>query len=142
YRSVAHSQTLRPIEVRQTENIRSKRVETNLKFSDAGVTSTRTETNRPKSSSKNFALENLNDLHSALLYLRSQPLRDRSVFRRDDRDRDSIGALRPTRRRDLLISVVAISILWHPLPTHRRFIERPRKNPTWRQFSRQELLAW
>jgi len=81
YRSVAHSQTLRPIEVRQTENIRSKRVETNLKFSDAGVTSTRTETNRPKSSSKNFALENLNDLHSALLYLRSQPLRDRSVFR-------------------------------------------------------------
>jgi len=52
-----------------------------LKFSDAGVTSTRTEANRPKSPSKNFALENLNDLHSALLYLRSQPLRDGSVFR-------------------------------------------------------------
>ena len=59
----------------------SKRIETDLKFSDAGVTSTRTEANRPKSSPKNFALENLNDLHSALLYLRSQPLRDRSVFR-------------------------------------------------------------
>ncbi|PYI88468.1 MAG: hypothetical protein DMF03_10485 [Verrucomicrobia bacterium] len=81
YRSVAHAQTLRPIEVHQTENVRSKRIETNLKFFDAGVTSTRTETNRTKSSSKNFALENLNDLHSALLYLRSQPLRDRSVFR-------------------------------------------------------------
>src|SRR5437660_1659999 len=81
YRSVAHAQTLRPIEVHQTENIRSKRIETNLKFSDAGVTSTRTEANRPKSPPKNFALENLNDLHSALLYLRSQPLRDGSVFR-------------------------------------------------------------
>src|SRR5437667_368353 len=74
YRSVAHAQTLRPIELHQTENVRSKRIETNLKFFDAGVTSTRTETNRTKSSSKNFALENLNDLHSALLYLRSQPL--------------------------------------------------------------------
>ena len=81
YRSVANSQTLRPIEVYQVENIRSKRIETNLKFSEAGVSSTRTEANRAKSSSKDFALENLNDLHSALLYLRSQPLRDRSVFR-------------------------------------------------------------
>jgi hypothetical protein len=81
YRSLAQCQTLRPIEVHQIENIRSKRIETNLKFSDAGVTSTRIETNRPKSSSKNFALENLNDLHSALLYLRSQSLRDQSVFR-------------------------------------------------------------
>ncbi len=81
YRSLAHAQTLRPIEVHQTENIRSKRIETNLKFSEAGVTSTRAEPNPAKSSAKNFALENLNDLHSALLYLRSQPLRDRSVFR-------------------------------------------------------------
>ena len=81
YRSLAQSQTLRPIEVHQIENTRNKRVETNLKFSDAGVTSTRTETNRPKSSPKNFALDNLHDLHSALLYLRSQSLRDQSVFR-------------------------------------------------------------
>jgi Protein of unknown function (DUF3108) len=81
YRSVANAQTLRPIEVHQTENIRSKRIETNLKFSEAGVTSTRTEPNRAKSSARSFTLENLNDLHSALLYLRSQPLRDRSVFR-------------------------------------------------------------
>jgi hypothetical protein len=81
YRALAQSQTLRPIEVHQIENIRSKHIETNLKFTDAGVTSTRAEANRAKSSSKNFALENLNDLHSALLYLRSQSLRDQSVFR-------------------------------------------------------------
>jgi len=81
YCSVVHSQTLRPIEVRQIENVRSKRIETNLKFSNAGVTSTRIETNRPKSSPKTFALANLNDLHSALIYVRSQPLRDGTVFR-------------------------------------------------------------
>jgi hypothetical protein len=81
YRSVVDSRTLHPIEVHQLENVRSKRIETNLKFSNEGVTSTRTESNRPKSSVNNFPLQDLNDLHSALLYLRSQPLRDRSVFR-------------------------------------------------------------
>ena len=45
------------------------------------MTSTRIETNRPKSSPKTFALANLNDLHSALIYVRSQPLRDGTVFR-------------------------------------------------------------
>jgi hypothetical protein len=81
YRSVVDSRTLHPIEVHQLENVRSKRIETNLKFFNEGVTSTRTESNRPKSSVNNFPLQDLNDLHSALLYLRSQPLRDRSVFR-------------------------------------------------------------
>lgn len=81
YRSVANAQTLRPIEVHQVENVRSKRIETNLKFSDQGVTSTRIESNRANVSQKKFDLQNLHDLHSALLYLRSQPLRDRSVFR-------------------------------------------------------------
>jgi hypothetical protein len=81
YRSVIDSHTLRPLEVHQLENVRSKRIETSLKFSNEGVTSTRTESNRPKPAVKNFTLQDLNDLHSALLYLRSQPLRDRSFFR-------------------------------------------------------------
>jgi len=81
YRSLADAQTLRPVELHQVENVRAKRVETNLKFSDQGVTSTRIESKRPKPSEKKFDLQNLHDLHSALLYLRSQPLCDGSVFR-------------------------------------------------------------
>jgi Protein of unknown function (DUF3108) len=81
YRSVADAQTLRPLEMHQIETTRGKRIETQLKFSDAGVSRTRVEGNPPKPSTKDFALENLNDLHSVFLYLRSQPLRDRSSYR-------------------------------------------------------------
>ena len=81
YRSVVNAQTLRPLETHQIETARGKRVETNLKFSSAGVSGTRTEGNRATPTVKDFALENLNDLHSVFLYLRSQPLRDHSVYR-------------------------------------------------------------
>lgn len=81
YRSVADAQTLHPVEVHQVENARGKRVETNLSFSDAGVTSTRLEGNRASPRTKTFALDSLHDLLSALLYLRSQPLRDRNLYR-------------------------------------------------------------
>lgn len=81
YRSVANAQTLRPIEMHQVETARGKRIETNLEFSNAGVSRTRAEGNRATPATKDFTLENLNDLHSVLLYLRSQPLRDRSVYR-------------------------------------------------------------
>jgi hypothetical protein len=81
YRSVADAQTLRPIETHQIETARGKRIETQLTFSDSGVTRTRIEGNPPKPSTKDFTFENLNGLQSVLLYLRSQPLRDHNTYR-------------------------------------------------------------
>lgn len=81
YRSAANAQTLRPIETHQVETARGKRIETNLTFSDEGVSRSRTEGNHAAPTTKDFSLENLHDLHSAFLYLRSQPLRDRTVYR-------------------------------------------------------------
>ena len=81
YRSVANAQTLRPLEAHQVETARGKRIETNLKFSNEGVNSRRLEGNRGTPTVKDFAMENLYDLQSVFLYLRSQPLRDHSVYR-------------------------------------------------------------
>ena len=81
YRSVVNAQTLRPIQTHQIETARSKRIETDLKFSSGGVSGTRMEGNRATPTVKDFAMENLYDLHSVFLYLRSQPLRDHSVYR-------------------------------------------------------------
>jgi Protein of unknown function (DUF3108) len=81
YRSVANAQTLQPLETHQVETARGKRIETNLKFSNEGVNSRRLEANRATPTIKDFALENLYDLQSVFLYLRSQPLRDHSVYR-------------------------------------------------------------
>jgi hypothetical protein len=74
---------LRPIEMEQTENVRSKKIATRLVFNSAGVTRTRTETKRgvTKPSTKQFNFPNLFDLHTALLYMRSQTLRERTVHR-------------------------------------------------------------
>lgn len=81
YQSTVDLKTLRPHEMQQTENVRGKRIETHLVFSDAGVARTRIEGNPPKPSTKDYPLANLNDLHSVLLFLRSQSLRDRAVYR-------------------------------------------------------------
>jgi hypothetical protein len=81
YRSVANAQTLRPLEAHQVETARGKRIETNLKFSNEGVNSRRFEGNRATPTVKDFAFENLYDLQSVFLYLRSQSLRDHSVYR-------------------------------------------------------------
>ena len=81
YLSVVNAQTLRPLETHQVETARGKRIETNLKFSNAGVHSRRLESNRATPTVKDFALENLYDLQSVFVYLRSQPLRDHSVYR-------------------------------------------------------------
>lgn len=80
YRGLVDPQSLRPIESRQTEVYRKKKLVTDLAFTSAGVVRTRTENDgKPKPQPFNFP--NLFDLHSALLYLRSQPLTDRSVYR-------------------------------------------------------------
>jgi Protein of unknown function (DUF3108) len=83
YRAVANAQTLRPIETQQAENYRQKKLITNLTFTNKGVTRARTESRGGPSATKTrqFNFPDLFDLHSAMLYLRSQPLSDSSVDR-------------------------------------------------------------
>ncbi len=83
HRAVASAETLHPIETQQTENYRSKKIVTNLTFTNTGVTRTRIEGEGGTAGTKTrqFSFPNLFDLHSAALYLRSQPLRDRSAYR-------------------------------------------------------------
>jgi Protein of unknown function (DUF3108) len=83
YRAVANAATLNPIEAQQTENYRSKRVVTHLTFTNSGVTRSRTEgqASAAQTKTKQFVFSNLFDLHSAALYLRSQPLKEGSVYR-------------------------------------------------------------
>ena len=83
YQGLANAETLRPIEGLQTETYRSKKIATHLTFTNNGVTSARTEGQSGAAGTKTrqFNFSNLFDLHSAMLYLRSQPLRDRSVYR-------------------------------------------------------------
>lgn len=83
YRALANAETLNPIEAHQTENYRSKRIVTDLTFTNGGVTRTRKEGqgSAAETKTKQFAFPNLFDLHSAALYLRSQPLKQGSVYR-------------------------------------------------------------
>jgi Protein of unknown function (DUF3108) len=83
YRALAHFDTLRPIETRQTETYRSKKITTYLTFTSNDVKCARTEDQISPGTTKTreFSFPNLFDLHSAMLYLRSQPLRDRDVHR-------------------------------------------------------------
>src|SRR4030095_5450686 len=82
-RAAANSQTLAPNETQQSESYRSKKIVTHLTFTNSGVTRTRTEGqgDNIETKSKQFAFPNLFDLHSAALYLRSQPLKEGSVYR-------------------------------------------------------------
>lgn len=81
--SSADAGTLHPLEMKQIENVRNKKTVTSLSFDSSGVTSRETETPArgvgPKI--RRFDSPNLFDLYSALLYLRSQPLQDRSIQR-------------------------------------------------------------
>jgi hypothetical protein len=83
YHSVADAETLRPIEARQTENYRSKQITTHLGFTNNGVSRTRTEaqTSSPGTKVRQFRFADLFDMHSAMLYLRSQPLKNGDVYR-------------------------------------------------------------
>ena len=79
--SVIEASTLHPISVRQVENDRGKKILTELSFNSAGVVSKVTETPGPGTKTRKFEFPRLFDLQSALLYLRSQPLQERSVQR-------------------------------------------------------------
>jgi hypothetical protein len=82
YRAVANAATLHPIESNQTETYRSKKIQTHLIFTNAGVQRTRNETpGAGTNRTREFDFPNLFDLVSAVLYLRSQPLKEGSVYR-------------------------------------------------------------
>jgi Protein of unknown function (DUF3108) len=82
YHSVANADTLRPIEAKQTETYRSKKVLTQLVFTNVGVRRIHNEDHGgDPGKTREFDFPNLFDLHSALLYLRSQPLKDGSIYR-------------------------------------------------------------
>jgi hypothetical protein len=79
--SIIEADTLRPIVVKQVENDRSEKSVIDLSFGPDGVTSKVTETPGKGTKVRRFDFPHLFDLQSALLYLRSQPLQDRSVQR-------------------------------------------------------------
>jgi hypothetical protein len=83
YRALANAESLGPLEAQQTENYRSKQIATHLTFTNTGVTRARTEGRGPgaETKTKQFVLSNLFDLHSAALYLRSEPLKQGSIYR-------------------------------------------------------------
>ena len=85
YQGFVNAETLHPIDTQQTETYRSKKIGTYLAFTNKGVTRARTEGQSGAvgagTKTRQFSFPNLFDLHSAMLYLRSQPLQDRSVHR-------------------------------------------------------------
>jgi hypothetical protein len=80
FRASTDAATLRPIETTQDELVRSKKTTTHLTFTNAAVTRSRTDGNAP-AKKKDFAFPNLFDLSSAMLYLRSQPLKEHAAYR-------------------------------------------------------------
>jgi hypothetical protein len=78
--ALADAKALRPIEGRQRETTRSKKITTHLAFDARGVTRSRNEGEAAPKLTR-FDLPNLYDLQSALLYLRSQPLAAQDVYR-------------------------------------------------------------
>jgi hypothetical protein len=82
YQAIASAETLRPIETQQIESYRSKKIVTHLTFTNNGVTRARTEgKGAAESRTRQFNFPNLFDLFSAMLYLRSQPLKERAIYR-------------------------------------------------------------
>jgi hypothetical protein len=79
--SIVNAASLHPISVRQLENDRGKKIVTELSFAPGGVVSKITETPGPETKIRRFDFPHLFDLQSALLYLRSQSLQERSVQR-------------------------------------------------------------
>lgn len=80
YSAVTDGDSLRPIEVRQTEAYRASKIATRLTFRTNGVKSERVDGNKPVEL-RDFSFPHVFDLLSAALYLRSQPLKDRGIYR-------------------------------------------------------------
>ncbi len=75
--------TLRPLQVKEVEDVRDENVTTELTFDEEGVTSVREEREdgETKSKTRRFKFPNVWSLNSALLYLRTHPLQDGAVHR-------------------------------------------------------------
>ena len=72
--------TIRPLTVRQKEVYRSQTIKTDLVFDDSGVDRLRESTNdKIPAKRKRYDFENLYDLQTALLYVRSQKLQTGQV---------------------------------------------------------------
>lgn len=83
HRSLVDAATLHPLRMHQVDITRSKTVTTDLVFKPGEVARTRADTkSKTPTKTKTFSFpEGIFDMHSALLYLRSQPLRDGDSFR-------------------------------------------------------------
>ena len=79
--SLVEASTLHPVSVTQIETERGKKTLTELSFAPSGVISKVTETPGEGVKVRHFEFPHLFDLQSALFYLRSQPLQERSVQR-------------------------------------------------------------
>ena len=82
-RAVADAKTLRPISMHQVDERRHKTVVTDLSFTPGRVERLRSDSSSKKlPETKDFEFPGgLFDLFSALLYIRSQPLRDGDIYR-------------------------------------------------------------
>jgi hypothetical protein len=82
YRGLANASPLRPVETSQVDAYRQKKITTHLAFSSSGVRRTRSEVpSGSQSKPRDFNFPNLFDLQTAMLYLRSQPLQERTAYR-------------------------------------------------------------
>jgi hypothetical protein len=83
HRALADATTLRPISMHQVDIFRKKTVTTDVVFKPGALERIRTDTGtRKPPTPKSFSFAaGVFDMHSALLYLRSQPLRDGDVYR-------------------------------------------------------------
>ena len=83
HRAVADATTLRPVQMHQVDETRKKTVITDLVFKPDGVERSRRDSNSNKTAApKKFSFAGgVFDMHSALLYLRSQTLHDGDVYR-------------------------------------------------------------
>jgi hypothetical protein len=79
--SMVDAANLHPISVQQLENDRRQKILTELSFTSGGVVSKVTETPGMGTKIRRFDFPNLFDLQSALLYLRSQSLQERTLQR-------------------------------------------------------------
>jgi hypothetical protein len=82
YHALANASSLRPVEATQADIYRSKKITTQLAFSETGVRRSRSETPQSgPSKPKDFNFPNLFDLQTAMLYLRSQPMQAKTAYR-------------------------------------------------------------
>jgi hypothetical protein len=75
--ALGNADTLQPISFRQTEAYRDETLTTSVEFRPDGVSRVRTSSKKDagEGKAKRFEMPNVFDLHSALLFIRSQPLR-------------------------------------------------------------------